>query len=396
MGRAPLGQVLVHDLPVAELGPDEPVDQLVDLALDLLRRVRHDLLLELLLHPPLVEQVHDAAQADRVVEVIVPAAFHLDERLLDVRHAELELAPQVLLVDPQLPIELAEHVHVLAQEFQPTGDVGLEPFRHVFADAERAEQLQAQAFDPVEGGPQVLLERGEPARGHHGRVLRPPPLGRELRAHREDRRGQPEQRARVLPHEGDDRLQLRLAIQDVHLVDDDDDLLAPVADALEKRALALGERAVGRRDEQDEVRPGHELARERLVLAHDRVGPGRVHDVEVAEELDGRRHLGEAGLREAGPGDLRVVADDGDARGGGGDALGEDVEADQHVEDGALAGVELAHHDEQEELVEVGDGAVERRLVGGARAVALLGVAQIEEKGALVGEQGLGGVVEEA
>ena len=76
--------------------------------------------------------------------------------------------------------------------------------------------------------------------------------------------------------------------EDVHLVDDDDDLLAPVADGGEEEPLRLGERPIGRGDEEDQVRAGHELGGEPLVLADDRVGAGRVDDVDVAQQLDRR------------------------------------------------------------------------------------------------------------
>ena len=81
-------------------------------------------------------------------------------------------------------------------------------------------------------------------------------------------------------------------VDEVPLVDDEHDLLAPVADALEKQPLGLGERAVDRGDEQHQVGARHEVRRERLVLADDGVGARRVDDVDVAEELDGRGDAG--------------------------------------------------------------------------------------------------------
>ena len=78
---AALGEVRGHALPLAEVGVDQPVDQLADLALDLLRRVGHDLLLEALLHRGSVQQVHDPADAHRVVEEVVAAVLHLSRML---------------------------------------------------------------------------------------------------------------------------------------------------------------------------------------------------------------------------------------------------------------------------------------------------------------------------
>ena len=52
----------------------------------------------------------------------------------------------------------------------------------------------------------------------------------------------------------------------VERASDDDDLLAPVADALHELPLTLGERAISRGHKQDKVRARHELLRQRLVL----------------------------------------------------------------------------------------------------------------------------------
>ena len=59
-------------------------------------------------------------------------------------------------------------------------------------------------------------------------------------------------------------------------------------DSRKARSLSVNGRSGGGH-EQDEVRARHELARQRLVLAQDGVGAGRVHDVDVAEHLHGAR-----------------------------------------------------------------------------------------------------------
>src|SRR6185436_7622509 len=89
-----------------------------------------------------------------------------------------------------------------------------------------------------------------------------------------------------LPDERQYFLELGWLAEDVRLVDDDDDLLAPVTSRREKEPLGLGERTVGRRNEEDEVRPGHELGGEPLVFAHDGVGAGCVDDMDVPQQVD--------------------------------------------------------------------------------------------------------------
>ncbi len=173
---------------------------------------------------------------------------------------------------------------------------------------------------------------------------------------------------------------------DVDLVDHDHDLLPPVADALEEGALALGERAVGRGDEEHQVRARHELAGDRLVLAMDGVGARGIDDVDVLEQLDRggddveRRLQGRAGDRGA-------VFDDVDVGGGGGDPLLQDLAPQQRVDEGALAGVELAGDDEQEELVELQRRPLEGRLVLRRGVEARQRLPQIAEQTTVFGQK---------
>ena len=50
---------------------------------------------------------------------------------------------------------------------------------------------------------------------------------------------------RALGHERPDFFNLRRGLENVHLVDDDDDLLAPAPDLLEKGALGFREWTIG-------------------------------------------------------------------------------------------------------------------------------------------------------
>ena len=161
------------------------------------------------------------------------------------------------------------------------------PARQHVADAERARQLQPEAALLVERVVDEALQRLEPARRPQRRLalLR---AARQPRADREDRRPRAEHALGRVAHERQHLLELAGPLEDVDLVEDDDDLLAPGPDRLEERALGLGERPVRGGDEQHEIRPRHELRRQALVLADDRVGARRVDDVDVLEEVDRR------------------------------------------------------------------------------------------------------------
>ena len=186
------------------------------------------------------------------------------------------------------------------------------------------------------------------------RVARPLSGQRLARRDGEDRRLQAQQALRPLADEGHLRGHLVGAGQQVGLVQDDHDLLAPAADALHEGALALAEGAVGRGDEQDEVGARHEAFGQRLVFAQDGVRAGRVHDREHLEQRVGVVVLDDG----IGPplGRLGAVAQERDGVGRGRDALRERLLAEQGIDERRLAGVELAQHDDQEEGVEVGFG----------------------------------------
>jgi hypothetical protein len=149
-----------------------------------------------------------------------------------------------------------------------------------------------------------------------------------------------------------------LVLQDVDLVEGHHHLLPPGADHLQEGPLALREGAIGGGHEEHEVRAGNELAGEGFVVAQDGVRPRGVHDGDLAEDGQGQ---GDHLEPPAGGSAARVgpVPQEADAVGRGGDALLEHPLAEKGVDHRALAGVELSHHHEQEQLVELGDGAGE-------------------------------------
>jgi hypothetical protein len=115
------------------------------------------------------------------------------------------------------------------------------------------------------------------------------------------------------------------------------------------------------------------------------------NDVDLAQDLDRRAQLLDAVLDDRLL-DFVAVEQAMDAPGGGRHALVEQPVREQGVDEGALAGVELANHHQQEELVELANRLLERRLVFTLRAVAGERGLQVAQALALFGEEnGLAG-----
>jgi hypothetical protein len=131
--------------------------------------------------------------------------------------------------------------------------------------------------------------------------------------------------------------------------------LAPSADQFKKGTLRFGEGSIGGGEEQDEIRARHEVSGQLLVLANDGVGTWGVHNMDVTQQLDwGGCDDNSLGLRLLGS---RVaVLQDMNAGGRRRNTFTQDGLAGDGVDEGALAGVEFAHHDEEEQLVELTNG----------------------------------------
>ena len=126
-------------------------------------------------------------------------------------------------------------------------------------------------------------------------------------------------------------------------------------------ALAFGERAVRGGDEQDQVGARHEAPRQQLVLARDRVGAGRIDQVDVAKQRRARGDRAHVGVSR--PFALIDVSQDLHLGGRRRDALGQDALAEQRVDHGALARVELSDDHQQEEVLELLKRRLQRLLV---------------------------------
>ena len=159
--------------------------------------------------------------------------------------------------------------------------------------------------------------------------------------------------------EGDHLLELRGIAEDIDLVQDDDDFLAPVANRRKEYPFGLGKRAVGGGDEQHEIGSRDKFGGNPFVLADDCVGARRVDDVDVAKQLCRRGQDSQPvgiGLRLHSVTIFQQL----DLRCGRGDALLHDGSSQQGIDERAFAGVEFADDDDEKQLVELADGGGQR------------------------------------
>ena len=166
-----------------------------------------------------------------------------------------------------------------------------------------------------------------------------------------------------------DFLQGRVVFEDIHLVQHKDDFLAPGENAFEELALALGQGMIGGGDEQDQVTARDEFIGQPFVLADDGIRAGRINNVQFLQERQGIGEDGETFVHHL-FGGLFAPLDQRDARGGGSGAFSQDLLAEQGVDQGALAGVELTGDDDQEEFVQLQDGFLQA-VQGFARQIEL-------------------------
>ena len=206
---------------------------------------------------------------------------------------------------------------------------------------------------------------------------------REAGADRKDRRRNPEQLMGVLAHEFQYLPLLRLRGQQLDLVDHDNDLFAPIPDLLQEGALRLAERPVRAGDEEDEVAAGHEMFGQLLVLADDSIRTGRVDQIDLLQPGNRQAAHRHTSVR-ARLLDRIAVADQNQFAGGRHHAFGQIVAPQQRVDDRALAGVELAHHHHQEQLLQLGHRTAEQPQVGVGRVQARQHHLQVGQQAALI------------
>ena len=216
------------------------------------------------------------------------ARLHVDEHFLDRGHPQLESARQVVAVNRELALDVVEQRQVVLEQRQTlVGNRGV-ALGERLADADRVGQLQAEAAAVVERLADELLERLEAAGGPRAGS---PCLARiASRALTGNTSGaMPSSRCADDANERTTSSSSSLRWKMSTLLTTMTIFLPQSADRFEERALGLGERPVGRGDEQHQIGARHEIVGEPLVLADDGVGARRVDDVDVAKQLHRRR-----------------------------------------------------------------------------------------------------------
>ena len=101
-------QVFQRRLPLAQVFGHQPVDQGADLLLDLVGGIGHHLPLELALDALGVDQVQDAGQAQRLVEIDHAPVVHRQQHLLNVRQPVVEIVLHVAAIYLELPLDILD------------------------------------------------------------------------------------------------------------------------------------------------------------------------------------------------------------------------------------------------------------------------------------------------
>jgi hypothetical protein len=212
---------------------------------------------------------------------------------------------------------------------------------------------------------------------------------RKPRAHRQHVRSESKQLASGIPYEREHLLKFGDLGEDVHLVEHDHDLLAPVADRCEKEPLRFGERTVGRGDEENEVRSGDKVRREPLMLSQDRVRPWRVDNVYLLQQLHRCRHHAETVGADSACHAVAVLQHL-NLVGRRCHTFLQQGLSDESVDESAFSRVELADDDEDEQLVKLAHRRGQGGLVTARRAELGQRVAEAREQLACVCEMSFG------
>ena len=280
------------------------------------------------------------------IEKRIAAIFQFVQQQFKLRQTRLEIAQHIGAIHRQLAFDIFNRFDVVAQGFEAHIGGGAVGLRQPQAHAQRIEQLQAHSFFFVQRPQQIILDGGKTAGFPSLGVVGFAGFHRVASRNRKDCRFHAQQRCGV----GADKLLdfgATFGIQNINFIDNQDDFLAPFADMFQKRALAFGERPIRRRDKQHQIRARHVFASQFLVTANDRVGAGRVHNVEFAQQW---RRIGSQQqkifqqLRVG----LFTIAQNVDAVGRRRNPFGQNPLANQSVDEARFARIKLARDHDQE------------------------------------------------
>ena len=280
-------QVVERRLPLAEIPGHHPVDQGADLLLDLVWGVSHDLALELTLDTLGVDQVKNAGQAQCLVEIDHAPIVHRQQHLFDVGQAIAEIVLHVGPIDIELSFDVLDGFQIFGQQRQAV-PCQLQVFRrYPLAHAHGAAEFE---LDPALGiqrlvdiglypfkvarRPQGIALSGR--LGQFGFERQPGRHGKHFRREAQQGQGILADKLYHLGHLG--------FLKKVDLVEEDDHFFAPFADALHKGPLTLGERAVGRGDENHQIAAGDKFFSQLLVATDDGIGARCVYDVDLPQK----------------------------------------------------------------------------------------------------------------
>ena len=160
-------------------------------------------------------------------------------------------------------------------------------FHQPLAHAERVSQLEADAAFLIQRFEDIGLYLVKSTGVPQGRTF--PAIVGQLSPERQPRRNskdlgcEAQQGQGVLLDELDD-LGYLLIFEEVDLVQDNDDLFAPFANALHEGPLTLRKGAVCGRDKDHQIAARHKLLGQLLMATDDGICAGRIYDVDLLEE----------------------------------------------------------------------------------------------------------------
>ena len=364
---------------------DQPIDQLGDFVLNHLGDVSDHALFKFSAYAILTQQVEYFCQPEGIIKIILAALVHLVQDFFDICHAEFKIALHIRLIKLHLALDITQHVEIFTQYIETGLKYLLVPVDEIHAYSHRILQLEPQAAFLVQCAADIIFQCSEAALIPQIRLTCLSAQG-QSGADGKGFRRDAKQAAGILLDERFDGVKVIFIFEDVDFVDDEDDFLTPIPNAFKEQALAFGEWAVDGGHKQNQVRAGNELGSDGLVRTDDGVGAGSVYDADLAEPFH-RQAQDVLALVDHFAALSRAVTQQVDLGRGGCDAFLEQPFAKESIDESALAGIELAHDNQQEQVIQLCDRFSQRLLVFGSGIVFDQVDAQVAKYPPLVLEQ---------